>query len=198
MNNKDIIPTFIIKKFPTNYYYLNNNKNPGEFSHDDDCAWTVKAHNITINNSYVQVDVGIGVEIDLENVLLIFPRSSITKYNWMLGNSVGVVDVGYKGSIAFRFKPLHPITNILLNLGLEDKIDKYSNSTNLFKRLYSFLLMGVKTKRDKYIKSIFPYAQGDKCGQFLVLRNETKGGFNEITNPTITSRGEGGFGSTGK
>lgn len=188
---------FKIVKNPTKYKLLNGNKNSGEFSHDDDCAWTIKAHNITVHNSFVQIDFGVGLEIHDDNTVLLFPRSSLTKYNWIVGNSVGVVDVGYRGSVGLRLKPLHPITNILLNINIEDKIDKYSERNGLY-RLYSLFLMGLKTKRDNYIKSIFPYKKGDKCGQFLTLKNESKGGFIETNDITKTKRGDGGFGSTGK
>ena len=37
---------------------------------------------------------------------LLFPRSSITKKDLTLGNSVGVLDSGYRGEVVFKFKPL--------------------------------------------------------------------------------------------
>ena len=37
---------------------------------------------------------------------LLFPRSSITKKDLTLGNSVGVLDSGYRGEVMFKFKPL--------------------------------------------------------------------------------------------
>jgi len=37
---------------------------------------------------------------------LVFPRSSISKYNLLLCNSVGVVDSGYRGNVKVRFKYL--------------------------------------------------------------------------------------------
>ena len=37
---------------------------------------------------------------------LLFPRSSNTKKDLTLGNSVGVLDSGYRGEVFFKFKPL--------------------------------------------------------------------------------------------
>ena len=36
---------------------------------------------------------------------LLFPRSSNTKKDLILGNSVGVIDSGYRGEVVFKFKP---------------------------------------------------------------------------------------------
>lgn len=48
-------------------------------------------------------DTGIAVEIPEGYVGLVFPRSSITKTQHLLKNSVGVIDSGYRGSIVFKF-----------------------------------------------------------------------------------------------
>lgn len=48
---------------------------------------------------------GLSIEIPENFVGLIFPRSSISKQNQSLTNSVGVIDSGYRGEITFKFKP---------------------------------------------------------------------------------------------
>lgn len=53
---------------------------------------------------YIEVGTGIAVEIPSGYVGLIFPRSSITNKDLILGNSVGVIDSDYRGEIKFRFK----------------------------------------------------------------------------------------------
>lgn len=45
-------------------------------------------------------------EIPAGYVGLLFPRSSNTKKDLILGNSVGVIDSGYRGEVVFKFKPL--------------------------------------------------------------------------------------------
>jgi len=44
-------------------------------------------------------------EIPEGYVGLLFPRSSNTKKDLLLGNSVGVLDSGYRGEVVFKFKP---------------------------------------------------------------------------------------------
>ena len=46
---------------------------------------------------------GLAVEIPEGFVGLVFPRSSISKYDLHLRNSVGVIDSGYRGEILFKF-----------------------------------------------------------------------------------------------
>lgn len=57
---------------------------------------------------YVQYGTGIAVEIPEGFVGLLFPRSSVTKQDLMLKNSIGVIDSGYRGEIMLRFKSLKP------------------------------------------------------------------------------------------
>ena len=40
---------------------------------------------------------------------LLFPRSSNTKKDLILGNSVGVIDSGYRGEVVFKFRPVMPL-----------------------------------------------------------------------------------------
>lgn len=53
---------------------------------------------------YIEMGTGLAIEIPPGYVGLIFPRSSITNKELALGNSVGVIDSGYRGEIKFRFK----------------------------------------------------------------------------------------------
>ena len=46
---------------------------------------------------------GIAVEIPEGFVGLVFPRSSISKYDLHLRNGVGVIDSGYRGEVLFKF-----------------------------------------------------------------------------------------------
>lgn len=49
---------------------------------------------------------GLSFEIPDGYVGLLFPRSSNTKKDLILGNSVGVLDSGYRGEVVFKFKPM--------------------------------------------------------------------------------------------
>lgn len=48
---------------------------------------------------------GLAVEIPEGHVGLLFPRSSVRKYNLALTNCVGVIDSGYRGEIMVTFRP---------------------------------------------------------------------------------------------
>lgn len=55
---------------------------------------------------------GIAMEIPEGYVGLIFPRSSVSKYDHILTNCVGVIDSGYRGEITFKFKPIGRFNSI--------------------------------------------------------------------------------------
>lgn len=69
-------------------------------------------------------DTGLMMEIPEGYVGLIFPRSSVSKQDLLLSNSVGVIDSGYRGSILVKFKPAayyvgggHPELALEYNVG---------------------------------------------------------------------------------
>lgn len=59
---------------------------------------------------YVVYYTGIAFEIPVGFVGLIFPRSSVTDYDLMLKNCVGVIDASYRGEIMCRFFGTKTIT----------------------------------------------------------------------------------------
>ena len=48
---------------------------------------------------------GLAFEIPDGHVGLLFPRSSNSKKDLLLSNSIGVLDSGYRGEVLFKFKP---------------------------------------------------------------------------------------------
>lgn len=54
---------------------------------------------------YIEYKTGIAIEPPAGYHTEIFPRSSITKKNLFLANSIGLVDEGYRGEVIVRFKP---------------------------------------------------------------------------------------------
>jgi len=73
-----------------------------------DCVSVTEAKD---KGDYLAYDLGIAVEIPEGFVGLLFPRSSNSKKDLLLANSVGVVDSGYRGPIQARFKKVldHPV-----------------------------------------------------------------------------------------
>lgn len=56
------------------------------------------------DNKIWEYDTGVAVEIPEGYIGLVFPRSSIFKYDLMLSNSVGIIDSGYRNSIKFKYR----------------------------------------------------------------------------------------------
>lgn len=74
-------------------------------AHADDAGWDLYAHSCTIDE-YGNVVYGVGVAFEIPRgyVGLVFPRSSNASKDLVLGNSVGVIDSGYRGEVSFKFK----------------------------------------------------------------------------------------------
>ena len=75
------------------------------------------------NCGFHEYDTGIAVEIPEGYMGLLFPRSSISKTNLILANSVGLVDSSYRGTIRFRFKDIRNTSKSKQNIyKLGDKV----------------------------------------------------------------------------
>ena len=61
---------------------------------------------IKADDNQVVYGTGIAMEIPKGYVGLVFPRSSIRKYDLELSNSVGVIDSGYRGTIQATFNTI--------------------------------------------------------------------------------------------
>ena len=61
------------------------------------------------NDDNICYDTGLAFEIPNGFVGLLFPRSSNTKKDLILGNSVGVIDSGYRGEVVLKFRPVMPL-----------------------------------------------------------------------------------------
>ena len=75
-----------------------------DYAKTGDAGIDLKCSSKEVHQGYVEYGTGIHVEIPKGYVGLLFPRSSITKQNLMLKNSVGIIDSGYRGEIKFRFQ----------------------------------------------------------------------------------------------
>ena len=63
----------------------------------------VATEKLTETAKQVSYGTGLAVEIPEGYVGLVFPRSSVRKYELVLSNSVGVIDSGYRGEIQLTF-----------------------------------------------------------------------------------------------
>ena len=112
---------------------------------------------------YYEYDTGVVIKpTDKSIFCFAFPRSSLSKTGYMLANSVGVIDTGYRGTVKCRF---YPVTH--------------------------------KAERP-------PYAAGEKIIQIVPMAHVVSPNNVQVivdaSHDTIansTTRGTGGFGSTG-
>ena len=105
-------------------------------------------------------------EIPNGYVGLLFPRSSNTKKDLILGNSVGVLDSGYRGEVVLKFK-------LIMNCQKFEKA-KYDGADGF---------------------DLDTYSVGDRIGQ-IVIMPVPQIEFNVVDELSTTDRGVGGFGST--
>jgi dUTP pyrophosphatase len=125
------------------------------------------------DRTYIEYRTGIAIELPKEHHAELFPRSSISKTDLVLANSVGLCDNGYRGELLFRFKVIPRLKNQKIVAIGED------------------LVIGTLNE------DLILYKKGDKIGQ-IVIRNTITMAVQEVEELSETERGEGGFGSTGK
>ena len=114
---------------------------------------------------------------DLDYDILAFPRSSVSKYNLVLANSIGLIDADYRGEVLLRFKYIWQPEDYSVNF--EKSSDESSVSTCL-------------TGKPNFSKL---YNKGDKICQLKVTHVENVK-FELVNELDSTNRGEDGFGST--
>ena len=105
---------------------------------------------------------------DLDYDILAFPRSSVSKYNLVLANCIGLIDADYRGEVLLRFK--------------------YQWQPEDYKIRTDNLIEGNVNYNKLYNK-------GDKVCQLKVTKVENVE-FVLVDELDATNRGEGGFGST--
>jgi len=111
-------------------------------------------------------------EIGVDYHTQLWPRSSISKQNLILANSIGLVDTGYRNQIFCRFKYLfQPEDMVVIQ---EDIL-----------RVYGMV-------RNEYL-----YHEGDKIVQIKAATNVAIQ-FEKVKQLPKSKRGLGGFGSSGK
>ena len=66
-----------------------------------------------IKETYIQYRTGIAIEPPPGYHTEIFPRSSLSKTDLMLANSIGLIDEGYRGEVLVRFKVIPPVVENL-------------------------------------------------------------------------------------
>lgn len=81
---------------------LNKNSVLPSYAKKGDAGMDLTAVSLSKTIQYYEYGTGLAVEIPYGYVGLIFPRSSISKTDHFLRNSVGVIDSGYRGEVKLR------------------------------------------------------------------------------------------------
>ncbi len=148
---------------------------------DVDAGYDLYATSIEETPDYIAYHTDIAVEIPVGFVGLIFPRSSVTKYDLMLKNCIGVIDASYRGEITCRFAKV-------INDAFRD-----TESKGLFKKFEPSQRIDILSLP----RNIKKYEVGDRVAQIVFLELP-KVSLIESEELSDTERGTGGFGSTGK
>lgn len=118
-----------------------------------DAGLDLTATSIEIKDDKVTYGCGLAIEIPQGFVGLLFPRSSNSKKDLLLTNSVGVIDSGYRGEITAVFKKIEYVAET--------------------------------------------YKVGERFAQLVILPYPGIE-LEEAEELSVTERGSGGYGSTGK
>lgn len=152
-------------------------------AHISDVGFDMVATKVNVTEDYIEYETGIAISLPPGYCALLFPRSSNSKKDLLLANSVGLVDFGYIGELKFRFKRiLMPIVQeVMIAPPTGDILTDAKNTKRIPGLGY----------RDDYI-----YKVGDRIGQ-IVIMPYPEIQFTEVDELEETDRGEGGFGSSG-
>lgn len=74
------------------------------YAHDGDAGMDVVATSVDVTDDYIEYGTGLAFQLPKGHCMLIFPRSSNSKKDLLLANSVGILDEIYTGELKLRFK----------------------------------------------------------------------------------------------
>ena len=152
---------------------LNGNAVMPKKAHPTDAGFDLVATSKRIDEmGNIVYGTGLAFEIPEGHVGLIFPRSSISKTNIVLTNSVGVLDSHYRGEVMAKFKPVNTAHEFITP---REQVERYIDMDG--------------DHRD--------YEVGERIAQLIIIPiPEIE--FEEVEELSETDRGTGGYGSTGK
>jgi len=80
-------------------------------------CYDVYANSIVYDGSKAKVGLGFMTEIPEGWRGVIVPRSNLTKYHWVMNNSIGIIDSDYRGEWMCIFTPIHNYTQFPYSVG---------------------------------------------------------------------------------
>ena len=88
---------------------LDENAVVPKYAHVGDAGMDVVATSINVTDDYIEYGTGLAFEVPEGYCMLIFPRSSNSKKDLLLANSVGILDSTYRGELKLRFKRTYSV-----------------------------------------------------------------------------------------
>ena len=162
-------------------------------AHKPDAGFDMTCISVNDTDKFIEYGTGIAMHIPIGYVGLIFPRSSVTKKDLMLKNSIGVIDSGFLGEIRFRFWKLNHNSQIF-----KIDIDSVPDNLNVAEFIENYNQKGVGIKNIPEMNRVYEqYEVGDRIGQIIFFKLPDVL-FEEVDNFEETERGTGGYGSTDK
>lgn len=162
----------MIERLQINFKKIDKNAKTPEQAHLSDAGFDLEAISINETDKFIEYGTGIAIEIPYGYAGFLYSRSSVTKKDLMLKNSVGIIDSGYRGEIKFRFNK-----TIVKEREVQGSVEG------------SVLNYLQPSEREQY-------KIGDKIGQ-IIIQKIPQVTFNEVEELNDSERGSGGFGSTG-
>lgn len=165
----------MLEAIVSNLGCINNPAHVGDVGFDliADCEPTIEGELIDggwRSISYIEYDTQVKIQPPNGHFSLIFPRSSISKYDLVMANGVGVIDESYRGNLLVRFKYIPQPKDFKVNNYGEIVIDDRKAFQNIYK-------------------------QGDKIAQLVFAKSIVPNLINGEQTETV--RSTGGFGSSG-
>src|SRR5574344_1337203 len=128
---------------------LNPNAVINNYAHKGDAGIDLTAVTKRETDKYIEYGTGIAIEIPEGYAGFVFPRSSNSKKDLLLCNSVGLIDSNYRGEILVRFSRTVSIEKF--------KVEKISRDTDR-----SFT-------QEIYNSTFDSYDIGDRIAQLVIL-----------------------------
>lgn len=90
--------------------------------HDGDVGFDMVAVSKEEADQYISYKTDIAIDLPEGYCALLFPRSSVSKYDLSLCNSIGLIDQSYKGNIEFRYRKIFNLNKPNLRKWFKDSI----------------------------------------------------------------------------
>lgn len=174
---------------------LDNGATKPSYAHPGDAAMDIVATDLEYDpytDNFIY-HTGLYLESKKGIAVLVLPRSSLTNKSAYLPNSMGLIDTAtYRGEILVKFKNRIPTSILKDNIAFT----RFA-SRPWYKRLFaSYNKIREGVEEQITWQQLAPYKIGDRVAQmFVVSLPEMKIRLSKKLSET--TRGEGGFGSTG-